>query len=122
MKLFPRRLQDCLSSLLMWGNILLFAVLGDYCMIKIPGISIKMPGLSYSGPLAPLNKDELEIQYRIKKHVEMLAGEIGERNLWQYNALEAAVGHIYKTFRELNYRVATQDFTVEGKIVKNLEV
>ncbi|MCI0455231.1 MAG: M28 family peptidase [Candidatus Dadabacteria bacterium] len=91
-------------------------------MIGSRGISISMPGRSFSGPFLSLNEDELEIQNRLKRHVEMLAGEIGERNLWWYENLEAAAGYIENTFRELNYKVAVQDFKVEGKIVKNIEV
>lgn len=91
-------------------------------MIGNSDISINMPGRSFSGPLLPLSEDELEIHNSLKRHVEMLAGEIGKRNLWQYEKLEAAAGYIENTFRELNYKVAVQDFKVEGKIVKNIEV
>ncbi|HEY7535527.1 MAG TPA: M28 family peptidase [Thermodesulfobacteriota bacterium] len=86
------------------------------------GISIKMPGHSFSGSLSLLSVEELEIQNRLKGYVEMLAEEIGERNLWRYENLEAAAGYIEKTFRELNYRITVQDFKVEGKIAKNIEV
>ena len=91
-------------------------------MIGTRGISIKMPGHSYSGALPSLTVEELEIEYRLKKHVEKLAGEIGERNLREYNNLEAAIGYIEKIFRELNYNVSFQDFVVKGKIAKNIEV
>ncbi|MGH7908752.1 MAG: M28 family peptidase, partial [Thermodesulfobacteriota bacterium] len=91
-------------------------------MIGSRGISIKMPGRSYTGQFTPLTEEEIEIRNHIKKHVEVLAGEIGERNLWKYNNLEAAIGYIEKTFRELNYGVSSQDFVVEGKMAKNIEV
>ncbi len=60
-------------------------------MIGTRGISIKMPGRSYSGQFTPLTEEETEIRNHIKKHVEVLAREIGERNLREYNNLEAAV-------------------------------
>ncbi len=91
-------------------------------MIGTRGISIKMPGRSYSGQFTPLTEEETEIRSHIRKHVEVLAGEIGERNLREYNNLEAAIGYIEKTLRELNYGVSFQDFVVEGKIAKNIEV
>ena len=91
-------------------------------MIGSRGISIKMPGRSYSGQFTPLTEEEIEIRNHIKKHVEVLAREIGERNLREYNNLEAAIAYIEKTFRELSYGVSFQDFVVEGKIAKNIEV
>jgi Zn-dependent M28 family amino/carboxypeptidase len=81
-----------------------------------------MPGHSFSGPFPPLSEDEIEIQHRLERHVEMLAGKIGERSLIKYNNLEAAISYIEKTFGELNYKVSFQDFSVEGKIAKNIEV
>ena len=51
---------------------------------------IQMPGKSYSGPFEPLDEDEVELRYRLKEHVEVLGGHIGERNVWQYSELEAA--------------------------------
>ncbi|MGH7801815.1 MAG: M28 family peptidase [Thermodesulfobacteriota bacterium] len=91
-------------------------------MIGSRGISIKMPGRSYSGQFTPLTEEEIEIRNHIKKHVEVLAREIGERNLREYTNLEAAIGYIERTFRELSYGVSFQDFVVEGKIAKNIEV
>src|SRR3990172_3657654 len=102
--------------------LILVIVLGVYNMMGSRGISIKMPGRSYSGQFTPLTEEETEIRNHIKKHVEALASEIGERNLREYNNLEGAVGYIEKTFRELNYEVSFQDFVVEGKITKNIEV
>ncbi|KRT66001.1 MAG: peptidase M28 [Candidatus Dadabacteria bacterium CSP1-2] len=102
--------------------LILVIVLGVYNMMGSRGISIKMPGRSYSGQFTPLTEEETEIRNHIKKHVEVLASEIGERNLREYNNLEGAVDYIEKTFRELNYEVSFQDFVVEGKITKNIEV
>ena len=115
MKLFPRGRQGWLRVLLLWGGLLLVAVLGALYMIR-------MPGSSYSGPLPPLDDDELKVRERLEKHVRMLAGEIGERNLWRYEALEASACYINQTFRELGYQVATQEFVVEGKTVNNIGV
>ena len=51
-----------------------------------------MPGRSHRGPLPPLTAAEGELRDRLRRHVERLAGEIGERNVWRYQALAEAVG------------------------------
>ena len=83
---------------------------------------IDMPGFSYSGPLPDLTEIESEIKNRITQHINSLAGEIGERNIWNYKALEASVDLIESVFKNLNHPVETQNYTVEGKLVKNLAI
>jgi Zn-dependent M28 family amino/carboxypeptidase len=91
-------------------------------MIGNRGISIKMPGRSYSGVLPPQTPEEIEIENHLRKHVAVLAGEIGERNLENYDNLEATVYYINKIFQGLNYQVEIQDFKVEDKIARNIVV
>ncbi len=81
-----------------------------------------MPGASYSGPLPDRTEMVIKIQNRIQQHVDILAGQIGERNIWRYEALEACVDFIESAFNSINYEVAAQSYTVEKRIVKNLEV
>jgi len=78
--------------------LILVIVLGVYNMMGSRGISIKMPGRSYSGQFTPLTEEETEIRNHIKKHVEVLASEIGERNLREYNNLEGAVVTLKRHF------------------------
>lgn len=80
-----------------------------------------LPGSSHSGPLPPLSGAEIELRERLAKHVSILAGEIGERNLWRYAALEASADYIEKTLQAMGYQVAAQHYTVNGKTVRNLE-
>jgi len=42
---------------------------------------LPMPGRSHSGPLPPLSEAAAEIKRRLERHVQALAGQIGERNL-----------------------------------------
>ncbi|MFQ5988807.1 MAG: M28 family peptidase [Candidatus Methylomirabilales bacterium] len=58
----------------------------------------------------------------LEKHVVMLAGEIGERNIWHPKGLHASVDYIGKTLTGLGYQVARQEFKVQGSTVANLEV
>jgi Zn-dependent M28 family amino/carboxypeptidase len=83
---------------------------------------IDMPGCSYSGSLPDLTEIESEIKNRITQHIDNLAGQIGERNIWNFKALEASADLINLVFQNLNHKVETQNHTVEGKITKNLEI
>lgn len=61
-------------------------------------------------------------EVRLRAHVEMLASEIGERNVWRPKALAAAEAYIRRTFEAQGYRVNVQEFDYEGRRVANLEV
>ncbi len=83
---------------------------------------IGMPGKSFFGPLPPLEPEELEIQRNLTHHVNILAGEIGERNLWTYQALEKASRYIDEVFKGLGYQVDAQEYSAQHKKVRNLGV
>lgn len=80
-----------------------------------------MPGSSHAGPLPPLSGAEAELRDRLGRHVSVLAGEIGERNLWRYEALKASADYIEKAFQAAGYEVTSQHYVVHGKAVHNLE-
>lgn len=80
-----------------------------------------MPNSSYSGQLKPLSESELLLKDYLKKHVYMLAEQIGERNIWHYNELNDSASYIETTLAELGYDVAKQEYKVENKILKNIE-
>lgn len=82
---------------------------------------IDMPKSSYTGPFQPLSEDEGQVRDRLEKHVSMLAGEIGERNIWHPQGLEASVDYIEKVLENLGYQVEMQEYKVEDKTVANLE-
>ena len=56
-------------------------------------LTIRMPGRSYAGPLAPLTPAEEESRARLEAHVVELAGRIGERHYLRPAAL-AALDHM----------------------------
>ena len=58
---------------------------------------------------------------RLRAHVETLAGTIGERNLWQYDALQRAAAYITDTFTAQGYSPSRQAFEAHGKEVSNIE-
>ena len=81
-----------------------------------------MPGKSWSDPVPPITADERLIHDNLKRHVEMLAQQIGERNVWHAEALDAAALYIRNTLEDLGYEVRTQSFESGGLTVQNLEV
>ncbi len=63
-----------------------------------------------------------DLSGRLKDHVVVLAGRIGERNLRRYAALEQARKYISEELTEYGYQVSLQEFSAEGKAVYNIEV
>ena len=83
---------------------------------------IFMPGKSWSGPVPQLTAEEQLVRDKLQGHVEMLAQQIGERNVWNAEALDAAALYIRNTLEALGYPVAIQSFESRGMTVQNLEV
>jgi hypothetical protein len=79
-----------------------------------------MAGASYTGPLLPLSGEESQIRDRLLGHVQTLAGQIGERNLWHYAALLAAADYIEEQFVRLGYRPQRESYRSRGKSVRNI--
>jgi len=105
--------------MLLWGSLGLAIILGlgsaYYTMFS-------MPGRSYAGAFQPLRADEMALRDRLQQHVRMLAGEIGERQVWRPAGLDRAAQYIEATWQAQGYQVARQPVVAEGKTVYNLEV
>jgi Zn-dependent M28 family amino/carboxypeptidase len=82
---------------------------------------VQMPGRSFGGPLPSLGPDAASLRDRLRGHVERLGGEIGERNLWRPQALEAAARHVEAALGDVGLAVAGQSFEVAGQAVRNVE-
>lgn len=80
-----------------------------------------MPGHPHAGALPPLTADEILLRDRLKRHVAVLAGEIGERHQGRHPALEAAARHVEQSLRAAGYRVTAQTYEVAGKAARNIE-
>ena len=59
---------------------------------------------------------------QLRQHVQVLAGDIGERNIWRPQALKRAADYIQRVWTEQGYRVHTQEYDVQGVTSANLEV
>lgn len=78
-----------------------------------------MPGRSHRGPLPPLRPDEVWLEARLARHVAVLAGEVGERNVWTSGSLAAAAAFLEGSLRDLG-PVHRETWTAEGVEVANL--
>ena len=101
--------------ILRWSLIISLTLAGVIYMIQ-------MPGKSYSGPFQPLDEEEVELRDRLKEHVEVLGGRIGERNVWHYSELESAADYIRDLFEEYGYSPEVQVFKSGGRMVRNVTV
>ena len=81
---------------------------------------IRMPGKSFSGVLPDLSAGQQALATELKQHVQKLAGEIGERNVFQPAKYRASADYIRETFRSMAYQVAEQAYTTSGEECLNL--
>ena len=82
---------------------------------------IRMPGESHQGPLPPLTEEVRALERELRAHVDMLAGDIGERNLFHYDKLVTAADYIRTMLSRSGYEVHRQAYEVSGKVCENLE-
>lgn len=57
----------------------------------------------------------------LRRHIGVLAGDIGERNVWRPRALAAAEDYIRRQFAAQGYQVQTQEIRYDGQRVANVE-
>jgi hypothetical protein len=61
-----------------------------------------------------------ELAARLRAHVARLAGEIGERNLLRYAALEQACLYIEQSFSQAGYETRNDAYDVAGLVYRNV--
>lgn len=81
-----------------------------------------MVGKSFSGHFFPLSEQEKNICARLRDHVFTLAGEIGERNIWLPQKLDAAALYIEKVWQGQGFAVQRQEYEARGVVSANLIV
>ncbi|MDH3319296.1 MAG: M20/M25/M40 family metallo-hydrolase [Betaproteobacteria bacterium] len=65
---------------------------------------------------------DITLGQRLRRHVQALAGDIGERHVWRPRALHAAADYIRHEFEALGFAVAAQAYDAHGVRCENLEV
>ena len=82
---------------------------------------IRMPGQSHQGPLPLLTDEQQRLEQELHSHVQMLAGQIGERNVFHHDRLVMAADYIRATLAGTGYETRLQPYEVAGKICANIE-
>ncbi|MCH8148302.1 MAG: M28 family peptidase [Planctomycetes bacterium] len=84
---------------------------------------VRMPGKTHRCPLPPADDRLLELESELRRHVTVLADEIGERNV-RYHPRELAqtAEFIAAEFTDAGYTVQRQEYDVDGTTCVNLEV
>ncbi len=103
MKLFTRGARVRLAAFV---GLVVVAAVGVWVVM------IRMPGASWRGPLPPLSAAEAALRDELRRDIEVLAGEIGERHLLVPQNLARAVAHIEAAFAAAGYRVRRQTYEV----------
>ena len=69
-----------------------------------------------------MGDEEQALAQRLRTHVEQLAGEIGERNIFRPQALHAAASYIERQWEQQGYAVERPAYEVSGVRCLNLEI
>src|SRR4029450_3974323 len=96
----------------LWGTLGLAVIVG---LGSAYYIIFSMPGHSYTGAFQPLRADEIALRDRLRQHVRVLAGEIGERQLWRPAALERAAQYIEAMWQAQGYQGSREPLVGGGK-------
>lgn len=107
-----------------WAVRVLLVILG---LIAIGGFvgwctAVHMPGDSHVGALPALGERETKHQAELQRHVQHLAGELGERNDKHPDALRAAADYIEAELKRPGYEVSRQPVPTYEASFDNLEV
>ncbi|MCL5099472.1 MAG: M28 family peptidase [Candidatus Omnitrophica bacterium] len=106
--------RSALKRVTLLTVILALSVAGGYM------IMLRMPGKSYSGPLPALTNDETRLCDALRRDVQKLAGDIGERNVYRPKQYQEAADFLETSLREAGYETVRQSFTAMGFTCVNL--
>jgi hypothetical protein len=104
------------------GRIAVFFLLLGVAVVGCQCSMIRMPSKSFQGPLPVLSPAQEALSAELRQHVEKLAGEIGERNVYLPKKLAAAADYIEFTLSAAGHKVARQSYPAGGESCDNLEV
>ncbi len=103
-------------------NVLLVILAAQLLTIVIVGCHFtSMPGSSFSGQLAPLTLGETALAGNLRKHVDTLAKDIGQRNLLNTASLEFSATYISDSLTKSGYEVALLPYNPDGIEFNNIE-
>lgn len=115
----PARKKPLGTVRLVFRALLLLIVAFVVCLT---GMITCMPGKSYRGPLPPLSRAEAALRDELQRDVYTLAGEIGNRNVFEQVNLAASAEWIEGELEQAGYVVERQTYDVTGVPCHNLIV
>lgn len=84
-------------------------------------IMIRMPGKSFDGPLPPPTEAQQSLADQMRADLQVLAGDIGERNAFNVKNLNAAADFLENSLAQAGYEVQRQPFNVHVNLGPNPE-
>ena len=105
-----------------WWSVAVFALLIGVSIGTAWFVMIKMPGESFPGELRELPNPLQSLRDELRRDVDYLSVEIGERNLDRYPALQRAANYVEQEFSSAGYRVERQTYRTHDLDCHNLEV
>jgi peptidase M28-like protein len=106
-----------------WGRLrmlTLLSLLAALCLV-VWFFTIRMPGRAFAGPLPALTPARQALSDRLRRHVQRLAGEIGERSVAKPTAAVGAAAYLEAELNAMGYIVAAQEYDAHGQRSRNLE-
>ena len=103
-------------------HLVALAIIVSVMVLVVWWAMIRMPLRNFRGPLPPLPLEQTTLRDELRRHVEKLAGEIGERNVFKPAQLNAAVDYIETALVRAGHNVSRQSFKASGELCYNLEV
>ena len=89
------------------------------CLFVAWLVMIRMPGKTYHHAPPPLSPDEERLREELITHVQMLGGQIGERNVSHYPQLQATADYIENQFA--GWKLRRDGYELQGKTCYNIE-
>jgi hypothetical protein len=81
--------------------------------------TIRMPGRSYAGALAPLSPEEAALRERLRGHVGALSARIGARSTSAPAGLARAEAYVRAELAGAGYEVTDESFVADGMTCRN---
>lgn len=83
---------------------------------------MRLPGDGFRDELPPLTEEQAALARRLRKSVEHLATEIGERNLLSFEELERTANWLKQSLTDAGWDVERQSYDLDGLTCQNLIV
>ncbi|MEM9195319.1 MAG: M28 family peptidase [Myxococcota bacterium] len=108
-------------SRLRWRRALMGIAIPAGALMAVWWLCVRMPGESYRGPLQPTSDEERQVELELRRHIRVLAEDIGERHDGRPFALERTVDYLDSEFRTLSFEVRRHEFVHREQTFVNLE-